>query len=82
MNNYCLYNVKTNSVLYRPKKGTGVSRTRRYRQDRFDHDKELEMVEGSYTKMNEELMWLQDYLGNCKEASQWEVAKIDDLPPF
>lgn len=79
---YCLWNCNNNSVLCRPKKGTGISRTRRYRQDRFDHDKELEMVEGSYTKMREELVWLQDYLGKCKEASQWEVTKIDDLPPF
>ena len=82
MYKYCIINCKTWSVLCKPKKGTkGISQLRRYRQSYDDIDPALEILKTTKGRAEQELEWLQNYVGP-KEAPNWEIVEEDDLPPF
>ena len=79
MKKYYILNWKTGQILCKPKKGTGISLTRRYRQSVDDIDKDLEILVTTKGRAEQELKFLQDYVGPV-QAKDWEIS--DEMFPF
>ena len=71
MQKYQIVNERTGSVLCKPKKGKGISLSRRYRQAIDGIDSDLEVIETTKGRAEEE----RDYLNEHYQKG-WEIKAV------